>query len=52
MAKQTRDTLKQFFSAGKLPTEEHFSDLIDSSLNTLDEGFDKSEEFGFENHSN
>jgi len=48
MAKQTRDTLKQFFSAGKLPTEEHFSDLIDSSLNTLDEGFDKSEEFGFE----
>lgn len=48
MAKQNRETLKRFFSAGKLPSEEHFSDLVDSSLNTIDEGFDKSEEYGFE----
>jgi len=48
MAKQNRETLKRFFSAGKLPTEEHFADLVDSSLNIIDEGFDKTEEFGFE----
>lgn len=48
MAKQNRETLKRFFGAGKLPTEEHFADLVDSSLNILDEGFDKTEEFGFE----
>lgn len=48
MAKQNRETLKRFFGAGKLPSEEHFADLIDSALNTIDEGFTKSEEFGFE----
>ena len=48
MAKQNRETLKRFFSAGKLPSEEHFADLIDSSLNVTDEGFSKSEDFGFE----
>jgi hypothetical protein len=48
MATQNRETLKRFFSAGKLPTEEHFSDLVDSSLNIIDEGFVKTEEFGFE----
>jgi hypothetical protein len=48
MAKQTRNTLKQFFSAGKLPSEEHFADLIDSSLNSIDEGFNKTDDFGFE----
>jgi hypothetical protein len=48
VAKQNRETLKRFFSAGKLPSEEHFADLVDSTLNTIDEGFDKSERFGFE----
>jgi len=48
MAKQNRETLKRFFSAGKLPSEEHFADLVDSSLNILDEGFSKTEKFGFE----
>lgn len=48
MAKQNRETLKRFFGAGKLPTEEHFADFVDSSLNIIDEGFDKTEEFGFE----
>lgn len=48
MAKQNRETLKRFFGAGKLPTEEHFADLVDSSLNIIDEGFAKTEKFGFE----
>lgn len=48
MAKQNRETLKRFFSAGKLPTEEHFADLVDSSLNIIDEGFAKTEKYGFE----
>ncbi|MCF6257971.1 MAG: hypothetical protein L3J98_09175 [Gammaproteobacteria bacterium] len=48
MAKKNRSTLKRFFSEGALPTEEQFSDLIDSSLNVVDEGFDKSPEHGFE----
>lgn len=31
-----------------MPTADQFGDLIDSSLNTIDEGFDKSAENGFE----
>jgi len=48
MAKKNRSTLKRFFREGALPSEEQFGDLIDSSLNTVDEGFDKSSENGFE----
>ncbi len=48
MAKKNRNTLKRFFREGALPNEEQFGDLIDSSLNTVDEGFDKSAENGFE----
>jgi len=48
MAKNDRSTLKKFFSKGELPTEDKFSDLIDSSLNVVDEGFDKSADHGFE----
>jgi len=48
MAKNDRETLKRYFGEGKLPTEEQFSDLIESSLNMVDEGFDKSPEHGFE----
>lgn len=46
--KQNRKTLKNYFGKGKLPTESHFGDLIDSNLNMRDEGFDKSPENGFE----
>lgn len=46
MAKQTRATLKNFFKAGQLPTADHFGDLVDSSLNLVDEGFGKSPENG------
>jgi hypothetical protein len=48
MAKKNRSTLKRYFREGALPSEDHFDDLIDSTLNTIDEGFDKSPENGFE----
>lgn len=48
MAKRNRNTLKNFFSDGAMPTAQEFSDLIDSSLNTLEDGFDKSARYGFE----
>ncbi|MCP4983818.1 MAG: hypothetical protein GY935_25360 [Gammaproteobacteria bacterium] len=48
MAKKNRSTLKRYFRKGALPTEDQFNDLIDSTLNTIDEGFDKSPENGFE----
>lgn len=48
MAKKNRSTLKRYFRRGALPTEDQFNDLIDSTLNTIDEGFDKSPEHGFE----
>lgn len=48
MGKRNRSTLKRFFSSGSLPTTDHFEDLVDSTLNTVDEAFDKSPENGFE----
>ncbi len=48
MAKKNRNTLKRYFGKGKLPTEDHFADLIDSSLNMLDEGFERSPKNGVE----
>ena len=48
MAKKNRITLKRYFREGALPTADQFGDLVDSSLNTIDEGFDKSAENGFE----
>ncbi|MCT4639739.1 MAG: hypothetical protein N4A72_18715 [Bacteroidales bacterium] len=46
MGRRNRKTLKNYFGRGKMPTEEHFSDLIDSMLNIVDEGFDKSADKG------
>lgn len=48
MGRKNRATLKEFFRRGSLPNEEHFHDLIDSSLNMNDEGFSKSQEHGLE----
>ena len=48
MAKKNRSTLKRYFREGALPTADQFADLVDSTLNTIDEGFDKSAEDGFE----
>ena len=39
--------LQEQFQHGKMPTEEDFADLIESMLNMLDEGFDKTPEAGF-----
>lgn len=46
MAKRNRSTLRNYFRAGAMPNEDHFNDLIDSTLNTLEEGFDKTAEHG------
>ncbi len=46
MSKRDRPTLKKFFRDGALPTSEHYADLIDSVVNRIDDGFDKSERDG------
>lgn len=46
MARRNRDTLKDYFRRGKRPDEQAFADLIDSSLNTLDDGFNHSSQIG------
>ena len=48
MTVRNRDTLRSFFEAGMLPTQDHFGDLVDSMLNMSDEGFRKSAENGLE----
>ena len=48
MAKRNRGTLKHFFRKGAMPSEHQFGDFIDSTLNLIDEGFDKSPENGLE----
>ena len=48
MAKKNRNTLKKYFSEGAMPRSEHFADLIDSSLNTIDEGVRRTQENGYE----
>jgi hypothetical protein len=47
MAKKNRNTLKNYFKSGRLPSQKHFIDLIDSALNVIDEGFDRSAADGF-----
>lgn len=46
MAKTNRKTLKEYFGRGKKPTNTQFADLIDSMLNIIDDGFNKSAERG------
>jgi hypothetical protein len=41
LSKQDRTTLKSFFRDGALPTAEHYRDLIDSAVNQVEDGFDK-----------
>jgi hypothetical protein len=43
MSKRDRPTLKKFFRDGALPTSEHYADLVDSMVNRIDDGFDKTE---------
>jgi len=46
MAQQNRNTLKNYFKKGALPTENQFADFIDSVTNIIDDGFEKSAEHG------
>jgi hypothetical protein len=41
MTWRNRETLRSYFGDGTLPTQAHFGDLIDSTLNMVDEGFRK-----------
>lgn len=43
MAKANRKTLKGYFSNGRMPTGKHFEDLVDSMLNIVDDGLNKTE---------
>ena len=42
MTKRNRKTLTDNFADGRMPTQEAFADLIDSMVNIVDDGFDKS----------
>jgi len=43
---QNRKSLKAYFKKGQLPSEGHFHDLIDSSINKVDDGMSKNMEDG------
>ena len=47
MALLTRSTLKNLFKRGSVPTEVNFADLIDSTVNKVDDGFAQSSTDGF-----
>lgn len=51
MTKQDRPTLKSFFRNGALPTAEHYRDLIDSTVNQVEDGFSKTVPDGLRIHS-
>ena len=46
MARRNRNTLKHFFREGALPSADEFGDLIDSTVNQKDDGFDRTEQNG------
>ncbi len=41
VGRRDRKTLRNYFRGGALPTAEHFGELIDSTVNKVDDGFDK-----------
>lgn len=47
MAILNRITLKNFFRKGSVPTETNFADLIDSSINIVEDGIGRSVDDGF-----
>lgn len=47
MALINRQTLKNYFKKGGFVTEKHFFDLIDSSLNVIDDGVSIKPDYGF-----
>lgn len=48
MSKKGRDTLKSFFRKGNLPREGQFADLIDSMVNSVDDGISSTVEDGLQ----
>lgn len=48
MAIRNRDTLKNSFKNGRRPTEKDFENLIDSTINILDDGLSKNPKSGIE----
>lgn len=46
MTPRNRKTLSAYFSDGQMPTQEAFGALIDSMVNIVDDGFDKSAQDG------
>ena len=46
MALINRQTLKNYFKKGGFATEKHFNDLIDSSINSVDDGISKTSDHG------
>lgn len=46
MGKKNREQLKERFRRGRMPSEEDFADLVDSMLNMLEDGFDRTPEDG------
>ena len=46
MEKLDRNALKNKFKKGRMPSEQDFSNLIDSMVNILEEGFDKTSRDG------
>ena len=46
MPLQNRQTLKEYFKKGNLPTEQNFYDLIDSNINRIDDGVSKTYDEG------
>ena len=48
MPKRNRKTLRNYFAQGALPAETHFSDLVDSTLNMVDDGFSRTPDNGVE----
>lgn len=48
MSQANRDTLRKHFRAGSRPTAEHFAQLIDSTLNIVEDGIYKTEDDGLQ----
>ena len=48
MARKDRKTLAKYFKKGRFPSAVHFEDLIDSMVNKIDDGIDKSEGEGLQ----
>jgi hypothetical protein len=46
MSEKNRKTLKNYFKTGRKPSQQEFEDLIDSTLNIIDEGIRKTPEHG------